>query len=101
MMDEGLGVVIILALILIFVGLLISFIIEIRYGKIRKVRAVWLIIGGLVWLWVLRREVGVWSLIGWLGVLVSIAGLLVYIEAVKSDIIKALGGPLQGKNEGE
>jgi len=90
------GLVVGLAPILFLAGVLFGF--SIPHAK---KGAVLLIIAGLLWLWALHGEKGVWSLLGWLGLLVSIAGLLVYIEAVKRDIVKALGRPLHSENEGE
>jgi len=90
------GLAVGLSPVLFLIGVLSS--VSIPY---RKIGAVQLIVAGLLWLWALQGEKGGWSLLGWLGLLVSIAGLLVYIEAVKRDIVKTLGGPLHSENEGD
>lgn len=72
-----------MAIILFLVGAYVS-VVRKKWG------AVMLIAAGMLWLWGLRGENGVYSLLGWLGAFVSIGGLLVYIEDVKQDILKAI-----------
>jgi len=70
-------------------------------GRRKKTAGALLIPAAILWTWLWSSERGPWYLFSLLGILVGAAGVLIYIEGVKSDILAAIGELFDKRKESD